>query len=369
MQNRKNKRVVKIGKYLIGGNNPVIVQSMTNTDTNNALETLNQIDELAKRGCEIVRIAIPNKNVQKSIIEIAKKSSLPLVADIHFDYRLALMALDVGFSALRINPGNIIKNFQETFNSNLENVFEIKNNPIDILAKAIIEHDICVRIGVNSGSVEKDLLQKYGGPTPMALVESALRHTALFEERQVKQIKVSLKSSSVTDTIKAYKIMHEKTDYPLHLGVTEAGTVLNGAIKSAIGIGSLLMEGIGDTIRVSLTASPLEEMEVAYGILRATDLRKVGVEMISCPTCGRTEINLIEFAKKVEEYVKNIQKPLKIAVMGCVVNGPGEAREADIGLAGGKDKGVIFKKGEIVKTVNGEKELFKAFLQELDQLL
>ncbi len=355
----KEKNVVKIGKYLIGGQNPIVVQSMTNTDSHDAKATLNQIEELAKLGCEVVRIAIPDKNVKPAIMEIAKKSPLPLVADVHFDYRLALMALEAGFDALRVNPGNIIKNSIE---------IEKKNNPIDILAKAILSHDVCVRIGVNSGSVERDLWQKYGGPTPMALVESALRHIAFFEERGVRQIKVSLKSSSVLNTVAAYRIMHEKTNYPLHLGVTEAGTLLRGAVKSALGIGSLLMEGIGDTMRVSLTASPLEEITVAYDILRATGHREVGVEIISCPTCGRTQIDLISLTKKIEEQTKNLNKNLKIAVMGCVVNGPGEAREADLGLAGGKGKGVIFKKGNIVKTVQGEENLLKAFLTELETL-
>ncbi len=362
IKRQKEKNIVKIGKHLIGGQNPIVVQSMTNTDTHDVKATLNQIEELAKAGCEIVRLAIPSKSVQPALVEIAKKSPLPLVADIHFDHRLALMALDAGFDALRINPGNIIKNTQ-----NINNL--AKNNPINILAKAILDYNVSVRVGVNSGSVEKDLWEKYGGPVPMALVESALRHTSLLEERGVTQIKVSLKSSSVLDTIAAYKIMHEKTNYPLHLGVTEAGTVLRGAIKSAIGIGNLLMDGIGDTVRVSLTASPLEEIVVAYDILRATGHRAVGVEIISCPTCGRTEINLIELAKKIEEYVKDIRKDLKIAVMGCVVNGPGEAREADLGLAGGRDKGVIFKKGQVVKTVQGEENLLKAFLAELDTLL
>ncbi len=357
---KKRKRIVKIGKYKIGGDNPVVVQSMTNTDTKDALATLRQIDALAEKGCEIVRLAVPNSDVKSSLFEISKNSPLPLVADIHFDYRLALMALDAGFSALRINPGNIIK-------KNADGSFD--STPIDILAKAIKEHDVCVRIGVNSGSVEKDLWQKYGGPTPEAMVESALRHTAYLEERGVSQIKVSLKSSSVLHTVAAYRLMHEKTDYPLHLGVTEAGTLLRGAVKSAMGIGSLLIDGIGDTIRVSLTADPVEEIDVAYDILRGAGCRDVGVELISCPTCGRTEIGLIDMVKQVEEHVKNVRKNIKVAVMGCVVNGPGEAREADIGLAGGRDKGVIFKKGEIIKSVQGEKQLFASFLEELDKLI
>lgn len=357
---KKEKRTVKLGKYTIGGNNPVIVQSMTNTDTCDVYATLNQIDELAKHGCEVVRLAVLDETAKNALIEIAKKSPLPLVADIHFDYRLAVMALDAGFPALRINPGNIVKKDKNGV---------IDTTPIDILAKSILEHNASVRVGVNSGSIEKDLWQKYGSPCPEALVESALRHTALLEERGVRQIKVSLKSSSVLHTIQAYRIMHEKSDYPLHLGVTEAGTLLRGAIKSAMGIGSLLIDGIGDTIRVSLTANPVEEISVAYDILRAAGKRNIGVEIISCPTCGRTEIDLIGIATKVEEHVKNIKKNIKIAVMGCVVNGPGEAREADIGLAGGRGKGVIFRKGEVVCSVQGENELFEAFLKELDKML
>ncbi len=359
LMTRKKKRIVKIGNVSIGGDNPIIVQSMTNTDTNDVKASLNQINELAKRGCEVVRLAVRDASAQKALVEIAKESPLPLVADIHFDYRLAIMALDSGFSALRINPGNILKS---------ENGI-IDTSPLDKVAKSLLEHNASVRVGVNSGSIEKDLLQKYGAPCPAALVESALRHVALLEERGVQQIKISLKSSSVLHTIESYRIMNEKSDYPLHLGVTEAGTPLRGAIKSAMGIGSLLMDGIGDTIRVSLTADPVEEIKVAYHILRAAGRRDVGVELISCPTCGRTEIDVIDIANKVDALVQHVKKPLTVAVMGCVVNGPGEAREADIGLAGGRDKGVIFRKGQIVRAVNGEKELLEAFIAELNSIL
>lgn len=378
---RKEKRIIQIGKHKIGGNNPIIVQSMANTDTCDALATLKQIDDLAKHGCEIVRLAVLSDKARISLEEIVKKSPVPLIADIHFDYRLAIMAMECGIHGLRINPGNIIhghhdigakaqktqkNNAKNSENINVLDVLDVLDTtPIDILAKSILEHNIPVRIGVNSGSIEKDLLQKYHGPTPMALVESALRHTAYLEERGVTQIKVSLKSSSVLHSIEAYRLMHERTDYPLHLGITEAGSVLHGAIKSAMGIGNLLMDGIGDTIRVSLTASPVEEMEVAYSILRASGRRSYGVEVISCPTCGRTEIDLIGLAKQVEAYVKDIQKPLKVAVMGCVVNGPGEAKEADYGIAGGDGCGIIFKKGEIVKRVN-EGDLLKALLDEIN---
>lgn len=407
MSTRKEKRVLQIGKYKIGGDNPIVVQSMTNTDTCDALATLKQIDELAKHGCEVVRLAVLSDKVRAPLEEIIQKSSLPLIADIHFDYRLAIMAMECGIHGLRINPGNIIrgksapnsesvkadilglhkeKNLEEELQnkdiSQDSDLLCVDTTALDILAKSILEHNVPVRVGVNSGSIEKDLLKKYQGPTAMALVESALRHTTFLEERGVTQIKVSLKSSSVINSIEAYRLMHEKTDYPLHLGITEAGSVLHGAIKSAMGIGNLLMDGIGDTIRVSLTANPVEEMEVAYSILRASGRRNFGVEVISCPTCGRTEIDLISMARQVESYVKYIQKPLKIAVMGCVVNGPGEAREADIGIAGSKgrdlightvSKGVIFKKGKIVRTVHGtiygEDALMQAFLEELNTLL
>lgn len=357
---KKIKREVKIGQYTLGGNNPVRIQSMTNTPTKDTNATLKQIEELAYQGCEIVRVAVPDLETAKTLEILQKKSPLPLVADIHFDYRLAIMALEAGFTALRINPGNILKKQSDT------NV--IDTTPIDILAKKILEHHATVRVGVNSGSVEKDLLTKYGHPCPKALVESALRHTKFLEDRGVTQIKVSIKSSSVIDTIKANILLDEKTDYPIHLGVTEAGTPMRGAVKSTLGIGNLLLNGIGDTIRVSLTANPIEEISVAKEILRTAGLRNMGAELISCPTCGRTEIDLIKIAKIVEEKLIDLPDTLKVAVMGCVVNGPGEAKEADIGLAGGKGKGVIFRKGEIIHSIQGEKNLLQTFLAELDKL-
>lgn len=355
---RKKTRVVRIGQYSIGGGTPVRIQSMTNTPTKNIKATLEQIEQLAKKGCEIVRVAVPDMETGQKLAQLNKLSPLPLVADIHFDYRLALMALDAGFSALRINPGNILKKNDKG---------TVDTKPLDILAEKILACNATVRVGVNSGSVEKDLLEKYGHPSPEALVESALRHTSYLEERGVTQIKVSIKSSSVVDTIKTNMLLSEKTDYPIHLGVTEAGTPIRGSVKSALGIGSLLLQGIGDTIRVSLTANPIEEIAVAKEILRSTGARQMGAELISCPTCGRTEINLIALAEKVEEKLTELPDTLKVAVMGCVVNGPGEAKEADIGLAGGKGKGVIFKKGEIIHSVQGEKNLLQTFLSELDK--
>ncbi len=358
-EQRKNTRTVKIGPYLIGGRNPVRIQSMTNTATKNTPATLKQIDALAKAGCEIVRVAVPDMETALTLAQLNKNSALPLVADIHFDYRLALAALDAGFTALRINPGNILK-------KNADGTPDTR--PIDILAEKILACGASVRVGVNSGSVEKDLLEKYGRPCPEALVESALRHTAYLEERGVNQIKVSIKSSSVTDTIKANILLSEKTDYPVHLGVTEAGTPIRGSVKSALGIGSLLLMGIGDTVRVSLTADPVEEIAVAKEILRTAGSRRMGAELISCPTCGRTEIDLIKIAEKVEEKLIELPDTLKVAVMGCVVNGPGEAKEADIGLAGGRGKGVIFKKGTIIHSIQGEENLLQTFMAELDKL-
>lgn len=358
-ESRKKTRTVKIGQYLIGGKNPIRIQSMTNTPTKNIKATLEQIDRLAENGCEIVRVAVPDMETGKKLPELNRQSPLPLVADIHFDYRLALMALDAGFTTLRINPGNILK-------KNEQGILDTK--PIDVLAQQILACDASVRVGVNSGSVEKDLLDKYGHPSPEALVESALRHTAYLEERGVTQIKVSIKSSSVIDTIKANMLLSEKTDYPIHLGVTEAGTPIRGSVKSALGIGSLLLQGIGDTIRVSLTANPVEELAVAKEILRSSGARKIGAELISCPTCGRTEIDLIALAEKIEEKLIELPDNLKVAVMGCVVNGPGEAKEADIGLAGGRGKGVIFKKGTVIHSVQGEENLLQTFMAELDKL-
>jgi (E)-4-hydroxy-3-methylbut-2-enyl-diphosphate synthase len=352
-QMRRKTREVAIGAMKIGGANPVAIQSMTITDTRDASATVGQIEELANAGCEIVRVAVPDEAAACAIEEIRKNmpKHIPLVADIHFDYKLALRSIASGVDKLRINPGNI---------GGKDKVREV--------AKAAMDRGIPIRIGVNSGSVEKRLLEKHGGPTPAAMVESALAHAAMLEECGFFDIVISIKSSSASNVIEAYKLLSEKSDYPLHVGVTESGTLRTGAIKSAVGIGALLALGIGDTIRVSLTGSPVDEIWVAKEILSALGLRRFGVDFISCPTCGRTEIDLISLARVVEERCKSINSPLKVAVMGCVVNGPGEARDADIGVAGGKGVGVIFKKGKVLRSVK-EEELATVFLEELEKLL
>lgn len=348
--NRKKTRQISVGNVLMGGDANVVIQSMTNTDTRDVEKTLAQIRALYNAGCEIIRCAVPDKEAAEAIKEIVKQSPIPVVADIHFDYRLALMCIENGISALRINPGNI---------GSKERVGKV--------VEAAKKKNIPIRIGVNSGSLEKELLEKYGEPTAEALVESALKHVKILEDLDFYDIVISIKSSNVPMMIEAYRLMSNKCDYPLHLGVTESGTVFKGTIKSSIGIGTLLAEGIGDTIRVSLTSDPIEEIKVAKEILKALGLRKGGLEFISCPTCGRTEIDLIGIAKEVESRLDNIKKDIKVAVMGCVVNGPGEAREADIGIAGGKGQGIIFKKGEIIKTCK-EEDLVSELMKEIDSL-
>jgi (E)-4-hydroxy-3-methylbut-2-enyl-diphosphate synthase len=327
-------KVVKVGDILIGGGNPVVIQSMTNTTTSDVEATVSQINKLEEAGCQLVRMTINNEEAAKAIGKIKKRVNLPLCADIHFDYKLALLAIENGIDKLRINPGNIGSD---------ENI------------KAVVEKakekNIPIRIGVNSGSIEKHILEKYGKPTADGMVESAMYHINLLEKNGFTDIVVSLKASNVKMMVEAYRKISKLVDYPLHLGVTEAGTAFQGTVKSAIGIGSLLVDGIGDTIRVSLTEDPVEEIKVAKEILKVLGLIEAGVEIISCPTCGRTEIDLIGLAKKVEKEFENEKKKVKIAVMGCVVNGPGEAREADYGVAGGKGVGVLFKKGKIVKKV------------------
>lgn len=347
---RKKTRVVKIDKLKVGGDNPIIIQSMTNTDTRNVEETLKQINALVKEGCQMVRCAVPDMEAAEAIKEIVEKSPVPIVADIHFDYRLALKVIENGISKLRINPGNI---------GSVERVREVVNK-----AK---EYGVPIRIGVNSGSLEKDILERDGKPTANGLVESALRHVKILEDLDFYDIIISIKSSNVKMMIEAYRLMSTKVDYPLHLGVTESGTKFKGTIKSSVGIGTLLAEGIGDTIRVSLTSDPLDEIEVAKELLRSLELYESGLQLISCPTCGRTEIKLIEIAEEVERRLKNSDKKIKVAVMGCVVNGPGEAREADIGIAGGKGVGIIFKKGEIIKKVK-EEDLVEELLKEIESL-
>lgn len=327
------------------------VQSMTNTDTRDVQSTLNQIHSLYQVGCEIVRIAVPDQTAAKNIRKFAKISPLPLIADIHFDYKLALSAISCGIHGIRINPGNI-------------------GSPraLDSVVDALKDSYIPVRIGVNSGSVEKELLCKYQGPTPQALVESALKHVRLLEKRGYYQIKISLKSSSVLDTLHAYRQLAKQVDYPLHLGITEAGTLLRGTVKSSLGLGILLYQGLGDTLRVSLTGDPVDEVLVAWEILRALNIRARGPEIISCPTCGRTEIDLIGLTREVEKYLQSVQEVFTVAVMGCPVNGPGEAKHADIGIAGGREYGIIFRKGEVVKKVS-ESNLLEEFKKELRDFL
>jgi (E)-4-hydroxy-3-methylbut-2-enyl-diphosphate synthase len=352
---RRVTRVVRLGKIRIGGGHPVVVQSMTNTDTRDVAATLAQVQDLARAGCEVVRLAVPDEEAARALTRLKASPELPdvpLVADIHFDYRLALMALEAGVEGLRINPGNIGG-----------------EEKVDVVAREAKARGVPIRIGVNSGSVEREILRKYGGPTPEAMAESALAHAAMLEERDFRDIKLSVKSSSVLDTLAAYRLLAGQCDYPLHIGVTEAGTLLRGAVKSAIGLGILLHEGIGDTLRVSLTCDPVVEVEAAWEILRALGHRARGPEIVSCPTCGRTEIDLIPLAEEVERRLRTVTDVFTVAVMGCPVNGPGEAREADIGLAGGRDLGIIFRRGKIVRKVKGRDALLPAFLEELDQFL
>ncbi len=336
MVQRRISKQIKIGNVKIGGDAPISVQSMTNTDTRDVKSTLKQIYNLAENGCEIVRLAILNPQAADAVKEIKSKSPVPLVADIHFDYRLAIKCIENGIDALRINPGNIGKE---------ENIKKVVS-----LAKT---NNIPIRIGINAGSLEKDIEQMQISLSEK-MVMSALRHIKILEDNDFDKIKVSLKSSDVMTTVEAYRQIAGKIVYPLHLGITEAGTYAGGIIKSAVGLGILLAEGIGDTIRVSLTDSPVEEVKAGYMILKALGLRQKGVNFISCPTCGRTQIDLISLAKKVENRLTNIDKPITVAVMGCAVNGPGEAKHADYGIAGGIKEGYIFKKGEIIKRVPEE---------------
>ncbi len=349
---RKKTREVRVGSVGVGGDNPVRVQSMTNVDTRDIDAALAQVRELARAGCEIVRLAVPDEAAAQALAHIRRGSPVPLIADIHFDHRLALLALEAGVDGLRINPGNIGGKAK-----------------VDAVVSAAAERSVPIRIGVNSGSVEKKLLERFGGPTPAAMVESALGHVALLERRNFHAIKISLKSSSVLNTIEAYQLLSARVDYPLHIGVTEAGTLLPGAVKSAVGLGVLLFNGIGDTLRVSLTHDPVAEIGVAYDILRALGLRERGPEVISCPTCGRTEIGLISLAEEVQKRLRDVPEVFKVAVMGCVVNGPGEAREADIGIAGGRGLGIVFRKGEVIRKIRGEENLLPEFLKELELFL
>ncbi|MDR0828454.1 MAG: flavodoxin-dependent (E)-4-hydroxy-3-methylbut-2-enyl-diphosphate synthase [Desulfovibrio sp.] len=350
--NMRKSKTISIGNVQIGGGAPVVVQSMTNTDTRDAEATLLQIARLAEAGCELARVAVPDEEAVTALKRICARSPLPLIADIHFSSQLAVSSLEAGAAALRINPGNIGG--------------EAKVRRVVDAAKV---HKASIRIGVNSGSLEKDLLRQYGGPAPKALVESALRHVRMLERRAFTDIKISLKSSDVPSMVAAYRLAAQRFDYPLHLGVTEAGTLLRGLVKSAVGIGILLSEGIGDTIRVSLTHDPVQEVMAAYRILSALKLRQRGPDIIACPTCGRTEIDLIGLAEAVEEKLGGVSEYFTVAVMGCVVNGPGEAREADVGIAGGRGKAVIFRKGNVSRSVSGDREeMLRALSEEIDSL-
>ena len=351
MIKRKMTRQISIGDVKIGGGAPISVQSMTNTKTTDTNATVAQIKALVDAGCDIVRVAVPDMSAAENIYNIKNQVDVPLVADIHFDYRLALKAIEQGIDALRINPGNI--GDEERVKAVVE-AAKIRNIPI--------------RIGVNAGSLDKKLLAKYGKVTAEALVESALEHIRILEKLNFYDIKISLKAHDVPVTLDAYRLMSETVDYPLHLGITEAGTVNTGIIKSAVGIGALLAEGIGDTFRISLTGDPVNEVKVANEILKALGLKEYGPTLISCPTCGRCNIDLPSIAEKVEQRLSGITKPIKVAVMGCVVNGPGEARDADIGIAGGKGEGLVFRKGEVINKVPEDK-LVDALFEELDKLI
>lgn len=347
---RKTTRKVKVGDINIGGDSSIKVQSMTNTDTRDIGATVEQILRLQEAGCDIVRCAVPDQKASDAIGQIVKEIDIPLVADIHFDYRLALSSINNGVSKLRLNPGNIGS-----------------TDKVRAVVEAAQDKGVPIRIGVNSGSLQRDILEKYGDVCPQALVESALRHVEILEKLNFNDVVISVKSSDVTEMIECYRLISEKVDYPLHLGVTESGTIKSGTIKSSVGIGALLSQGIGDTIRVSLTGDPVEEVIVAREILRSLGHIKEGIELISCPTCGRTQLNLIEIADQLEGRLKGIKKNIKVAVMGCVVNGPGEARRADIGIAGGNGQGLIFRKGEIIKKVR-EEELVEELIAEIEKL-
>lgn len=346
----RNSKKIKIGNTYIGGGSPVLVQSMLNIPSTDIEGSVRQAVELEKAGCQVIRFAIPNEEALALVEPIKNATTVPLVADIHFDYRLALGAAERGIDKIRINPGNIGS-----------------DDRVKAVADICNKKQIPIRIGVNSGSLEKEILAKYGSPTPEAMVESALYHASLLNKFDFDDIVISIKSSNVNTMIKAYELAAEKCDYPLHLGVTEAGTQRMGIIKSAVGIGSLLTHGIGDTIRVSLTDAPVKEVYAAFDILKAIGMKNDSPYLISCPTCGRTRIDLVGLANKVEERLRDCKKPIKVAVMGCIVNGPGEAREADIGVAGGEGCGLIFKKGEILKKVP-EEDLLDELMKEIDKL-
>ena len=350
MIKRKQTRQISIGNVKIGGNAPISVQSMTNTKTTDTNATVTQIKALQQAGCDLVRLAVPDMASAENIGNIKRLVNIPLIADIHFDYRLALKAIEQGIDALRINPGNIGD-----------------ENRVKAVVNSAKENHIPIRIGVNAGSLDKNLLAKYGKPTAQALVESAMQHIKILEDLDFHDIKISLKAHDVPLTLEAYRLMSETVDYPLHLGITEAGTVNTGIIKSAVGIGALLAEGIGDTFRISLTGDPVNEVKVANEILKSLNLKEYGPTLVSCPTCGRCNIDLPSIAERVEKRLAGVKTPIQVAVMGCVVNGPGEARDADIGIAGGKGEGLLFRKGEIIGKV-AEDKLVDTLFEELDKI-
>lgn len=348
---RRLTRQIKVGHVPVGGDAPVVVQSMTNTDTRDIAATVSQINLLAAAGCEIIRVAVPDSTAADALRDIKKLSPLPVIADIHFDYKLALQAIANGVDGLRLNPGNI---------GDEKKVREV--------VRAAAERQIPIRIGVNAGSLSKAILEKYSGVTPEGLVESAMEHVRILEELNFRDIKISLKAFEIPLLVQAYELMSQKVDYPLHVGVTEAGTPWAGTVRSAVGIGALLSRGIGDTLRVSLTGDPVLEVRVGWEILKSLGLRQRGPVIVSCPTCGRTEIELIRIAEEVERRIQHYREPIKVAIMGCVVNGPGEAREADIGVAGGKGVGLLFKKGEVIRKVP-EADMVEELVREIESLL
>ena len=347
---RKQTKKIKVGDIFLGGDSPISVQSMTNTDTRDVKSTVEQIKRLEEEGCRIIRVAVPDSQSAEAVKEIKKAISIPLVADIHFDYRLALECMRNGVDKIRLNPGNIGG-----------------QDRVKAVADMAKERRIPIRIGVNSGSVEKSVLEKYGGVTPEGMVESALNHAAMLEAADFGDIAISIKASSVPMTIAAYRLLSQKTAYPLHVGVTEAGTVYKGTIKSSVGIGCLLAEGIGDTIRVSLTGDPVEEVRAGKQILKSLGLLKEGIEVVSCPTCGRTKIDLIGIVNEIEPVLDRLNRDIKVAIMGCAVNGPGEARDADIGIAGGTNEVLLFKKGQIVKKIPQESAV-EELIKEINKL-
>ncbi|HZV83058.1 MAG TPA: flavodoxin-dependent (E)-4-hydroxy-3-methylbut-2-enyl-diphosphate synthase [Geobacteraceae bacterium] len=344
---RKSTKQITVGNIRIGGTAPCAVQSMCSTDTRNVAATLAQIARLAEAGCEIVRCAVPDQDAAAALGRIKAASPLPVIADIHFDYKLALQVLAVGVDGLRLNPGNIGERWK-----------------VEEVVRSARERLVPIRIGVNAGSLEKEFLERYGHPTAEAMVESALSHVAILEDLGYDQIKISLKASDVNKTVEAYRLLSKRVNYPLHIGITEAGTVFSGTIKSAVGLGILLADGIGDTLRVSLTGDPVDEVRVGFEILKSLGLRQKGINFVSCPTCGRCQINLIRVAEEVEQRLQNLDATFTVAVMGCVVNGPGEAREADFGIAGGRGEGLLFRHGEIVRKVP-EDSLADALVDEV----